>query len=104
MRHRLLQAFAEVESRIGPVYSSNVDDRPTRLWELEQEDNRVACQVRLVPYGIEVDILSGGRVILTRTFETDTEALAWADEKRLSREQRGYQRIDTANDDTGPVA
>lgn len=43
-----------------------------------------------MPYGIDVDIVRGGAVVLTRTFETDTEALAWAGAKRAAREAEGW--------------
>ena len=46
-----------------------------------------------MPYGIDVDIVRGGAVVLTRTFETDTEALAWADTKRVARESEGWQVV-----------
>jgi hypothetical protein len=67
-----------------------VKDQPTVLWKLRRDDQEVACQVRLVPYGIEVDIAHGGTVVLTRVFETDDEALAWAGEKRNAREAQGW--------------
>jgi hypothetical protein len=46
-----------------------------------------------MPYGIDVDILRGGSVVLTRTFETDTEALAWAGNKRAAREAEGWSLV-----------
>jgi len=66
------------------------DDVPTRLWTLAKEDRTVACQVRLMPYGIEVDIIRDGAVLITRTFENGDEALAWADEKRTARVTEGW--------------
>ena len=47
--------------------------------------------VRLVPHAIEVDIAHDREIILTRAFETDDEALAWADGKRVAREEEGWQ-------------
>jgi hypothetical protein len=70
-----------------------VQDQPTVLWKLRRDAEEVACQVRLVPYGIEVDIARGGTVVLTRVFETDDEALAWAREKRNAREARGWASL-----------
>jgi hypothetical protein len=67
-----------------------VDDQPTVIWKLRREQEEVACQVRLAPHGIEVDIAHGGTVVLTRVFETDDEALAWAREKRATRESQGW--------------
>jgi hypothetical protein len=70
-----------------------VNDDPTILWRVRREDQEVSCQVRLVPYGIEVDIAHGGMVVLTRVFETDDEALAWASEKRAARETQGWKAV-----------
>jgi hypothetical protein len=67
-----------------------VQDQPTTLWKLRREGAEVECRVRLMPYGIEVDIVRGGAVVLTRTFETDDEALAWAGGKRAARESEGW--------------
>ena len=46
-----------------------------------------------MPYGIEVDIVRAGSVVLTRTFETDDEALAWAGGKRAARESEGWRLV-----------
>lgn len=70
-----------------------VDDQPTTLWKLRRDDESVTCQVRLVPYGIEVDIAHDGTVILTRAFETGDEAYAWAAKKLAAREAQGWERL-----------
>jgi hypothetical protein len=70
-----------------------VEDQPTTLWKLRRDAAEVECRVRLMPYGIEVDIVRGGAVVLTRTFETDDEALAWAGGKRAARESEGWQLV-----------
>ena len=57
---------------------------------MRREDVEVECRARLMPYGIEIDIVRGGTVVLTRTFETDDEALAWAGGKRAARESEGW--------------
>ena len=67
-----------------------MDDQPVTLWALRKDADEIACQVRLAPYGIEVDMLNRGVVILTRVFETDDEALGWADERRSRRESEGW--------------
>ncbi len=72
---------------------THVHDQPTTLWRLRRESVEVECRVRLVPYGIEVDLVRAGAVTLTRTFESDTEALAWADGKRTAREAEGWQPV-----------
>ncbi len=66
------------------------DDSPTQLWTLRRDDQEIVCQVRLAAYGIEVDLVRSGRIVLTRVFETDGEALAWADAKRATREADGW--------------
>ncbi len=71
-----------------------MDDQPTTLWTLGREGREVACRVRLVPYGIEIEIVYDGKAIVTRVFETGEEALAWADRKRLARVAQGWQTSD----------
>jgi hypothetical protein len=68
-----------------------IADHPTRLWTLERDGRTLACAVRLVPYGIEVDILQDGALRTTRSFATGDEALAWARERRAGREADGWQ-------------
>ena len=70
-----------------------MQDQPTTLWKLRRDTTVVECRVRLMPYGIDVDIVRGGAVVLTRTFETDTEALAWAGNKRSAREAEGWRLV-----------
>jgi hypothetical protein len=70
-----------------------VDDQPTILWKLGRNDELVWCQVRLVAYGIEVDLVHGGTVILTRAFETGDEAHAWAEKKRTTRAAQGWEGV-----------
>lgn len=70
-----------------------MDDQPTTLWKLRRDTTEVECRVRLMPYGIDVDIVRGGAVVLTRTFETDTEALEWARTKRATRESEGWTLV-----------
>jgi hypothetical protein len=69
-----------------------VDDQPTTLWALRREGRQVACLARLVSYGIEIDIAYDGEAVVTRTFETGDEALAWAEKKRAEREAQGWSR------------
>jgi hypothetical protein len=76
-----------------------MDDQPTRLWLVRRGDREVACLVRLVPYGIEVDIASNGIVLLTRSFDTDSDALAWADTKRRAKEAQGWRPVELAPSD-----
>jgi hypothetical protein len=66
-------------------------DRPTPLWKLTLEDHEVACSARLAPHGIEIEIAHDGALVIARVFESDAEALAWADEKRAAREARGWK-------------
>lgn len=68
-----------------------MEDTPTCLWTLNREGRQVVCLVRLVPYGIEIDIAYDGKRVVTRVFETGDEALAWANKTRLDREARGWR-------------
>ena len=56
-----------------------------------------------MPYGIEIDVVRDGKVILTRTFETDAEALEWADGKRAAREAEGWIVVPLAAADQARV-
>jgi hypothetical protein len=67
-----------------------MEDQGTKLWTLTKDGRQVAAQVRLVPYGIEVDILHDGSPVITRTFDNDLEAMAWADQKRQARASEGW--------------
>ena len=68
-----------------------MDDSPVTLWKLRRDREEIVCRVRLAPYGIEVDMLNDGAVVLTRVFATDDEALDWARDKRGRRESEGWQ-------------
>ena len=67
-----------------------MDDPGTTLWSLTKNGRQVACRVRLVPYGIEIDIDRDGSTIVTRTFEAEGDALAWAEKKRADRQAEGW--------------
>lgn len=67
-----------------------MDDQPVTLWKMRRDNEEIACRVRLASYGIEVDMLNDGAVVLTRVFATDDEALGWAREKRAKREAEGW--------------
>jgi hypothetical protein len=81
-----------------------MQDLPTTLWKVRRDSTEVECRVRLMPYGIDVDIVRGGAVVLTRTFETDTEALAWATTKRSAREAEGWQIVATDTGEAGRLS
>jgi hypothetical protein len=68
----------------------HVDNQPTCLWTLHRDGRKVACLVRLAPYGIEIDISYDDTPVITRVFETGDEALAWADKKRADRQASGW--------------
>ena len=78
-----------------------MNDQPTTLWKLERKGKAVSCLVRLVSYGIEVDIAHDDVVILTRAFESDQEAMSWADKKRAAREAEGWRAVTILEDDGG---
>ena len=58
---------------------------------MRRESATISCQVRLVPHGIEVDMLNGRTIVSTRVFETDAEAMAWAEGRRTLRESQGWE-------------
>jgi hypothetical protein len=68
-----------------------VDDHGTRLWTLRRDCREVACVVRLVPYGVEVDIAYDGSPVMTRVFDTGAEALQWSEQTRADRRSRGWR-------------
>jgi hypothetical protein len=65
-------------------------DPGTCLWTLHREGREVACLVRLVPTGIEIDIAYDGAPIVTHAFESGDEALAWAKKTKADRRLRGW--------------
>lgn len=75
------------------LYNVAVQDRPTPLWIVQRDGKEVTCAARLVPYGIELDIAHDGTVVLTRVFERETDALAWAEEKRAARTSLGWNDV-----------
>jgi hypothetical protein len=70
-----------------------MEDQPTVLWSLVRDGHKTSCQVKLVPYGIEIDLTSDGEAVVTRVFETGEEAMAWAEKKRRDREAAGWQAV-----------
>jgi hypothetical protein len=70
-----------------------VEDTPSTLWTLHRDGRKVACQVRLLPHGIEVDLARDGEAVVTRVFGTSEEALEWAAKKRAAREADGWSAI-----------
>jgi hypothetical protein len=68
-------------------------DQSTVLWRARRDTEETACFVRLVPYGIEVDLTRNGRVVLTRVFETDGEALGWSQGKLAIRQREGWTLV-----------
>lgn len=74
-----------------------MQDEPTTLWRLRRDHAEVECRVRLMPYGIEIDMSRDGKIVLSRTFETDGEALAWAAGKRAARESEGWVLVPAAS-------
>jgi hypothetical protein len=69
------------------------DDQPATLWTLRRDGRLLVCRVRLLPYGIDVTLEREGAVLIARTFSTDQEALAWADQKRTARRAAGWMPL-----------
>jgi hypothetical protein len=74
-----------------------VKDPGTTLWSLAKDGGEVRCRVRLVPFGIEIDILRNGTVSVTRAFDSEKDALDWADRKRSEREAHGWKSTTTSD-------
>jgi hypothetical protein len=68
-----------------------VDDQGTCLWTLRREGREVSCVVRLLPFGVEIDIAYDGAPIVTHAFATGEEALSWAEKTKADRRARGWQ-------------
>jgi hypothetical protein len=68
-----------------------MQDGGTTIWTVVKDGHEIACQARLTPYGIDIDIHRDSALVVTRTFETDDEALAWANKKRDEREAQGWR-------------
>ena len=63
-----------------------VRDTATTLWRLHQGGRWIECVVRILPVGIDVEIVDDGTPIFGQTFSTEDEALRFADEERKARE------------------
>jgi hypothetical protein len=68
-------------------------DQASILWKLERDGQAISCLARLLPYGIELDIAHDGAVVLTRAFDSEDEATAWALRKRAAREAEGWRPV-----------
>ena len=58
------------------------DPNPPTLWTLHRDGKVTSCDLRFVPLGSEVRMLRNGSLLVSQTFLTGDEALAWADEER----------------------
>ncbi len=59
-------------------------DTPTVLWTLRNGHRRLACSVQLLPHGLQVHLaLNGDTPYCSRTFHTQDELLAWAEDERV---------------------
>ena len=59
-------------------------DTPTVLWTLRTGHRRRECSVQLLPHGLDLHLaLNGDTPYCSRTFHTQDELLAWAEEAVL---------------------
>ncbi len=66
-------------------------DTPTVLSMLSTGHRRVECSVQLLPHGLELHLaLNGDRPYCSRTFQTQDELLAWAEEERVQNLAEGW--------------
>ena len=66
-------------------------DTPTVLWTLRNGAKQLTCSVQLLPHGLEVHLASNGDThYCSRTFHTQDELLAWAEEERVRTLAEGW--------------
>ncbi len=64
---------------------------PTVLWTLRTGPRRRECSVQLLPYGLQLHLaLNGDTPSCSRTFQTQDELLAWAEEERVRTLAEGW--------------
>ena len=65
-------------------------DTPTVLWTLRNGHRRRECSVQLLPHGLQLHLaLNGDTPYCSRTFHTQDELLAWAEEQRVQNVAEG---------------
>ena len=65
-------------------------DAPTVLWTLRNGAKQLTCSVQLLPHGLELHLaLNGDRPYCSRTFHTQDDLLAWAEEQRVQKRKIG---------------
>jgi hypothetical protein len=74
------------------------------LWVLHQSGKTASCEVASVPLGIEVRIFRNRSLLTSRTFLTEAEALAWAEEERDDLIGRGWSDGDASHETDGADA
>ncbi len=73
-------------------------DTPTVLWTLRNGHRRLECRVQLLRHGLELHLaLNGDRPYCSRTFQTQDELLAWAEEQRVRNHVRGAGYVPCTN-------
>jgi hypothetical protein len=76
-----------------------LNDPASPLWTLRNEDGEfVECLARLIPAGVEIEIVVDSSRLCSRTFESGEEALKWAEEERRTREEPDGERRGAGGD------
>lgn len=68
------------------------------LWVLHKNGKTASCEVAPVPLGIEVRVFRNRSLLTSRTFLTEAEALAWAEEERDDLIGRGWSDVETSHE------
>ena len=65
-------------------YPDNMENhRPSTLWTTRKKGRWIECIVRLLPVGVDVEILVDGAPLFGQTFATSDEALEFAEREKL---------------------
>ncbi len=71
-------------SSLSPDAVRLTAETPTVLWTLRNGHRRLECSVQLLAHGLQVHLaLNGDTPYCSRTFHTQGELLAWAEEAVL---------------------
>ncbi len=79
-------------SRSAVPRGTPMTDTGTVLWTLHRGDNRLECSVERLPHGLQVHLaINGDTPYCSRTFRTQDELLAWAEEERVQTLADGWR-------------
>jgi hypothetical protein len=59
------------------------DHPPSALWTTRNKGRWIECLVRLLPVGVDVEIIVDGAPLVGRTFETSEEAMEFVEREKV---------------------